>query len=182
MVIQRRARQIGDSGWDYEAVYSRSRLRTAPAARCCWPVSTNTCLARSWAQWRRGLCGSARLFQPLSPNEYQSPSGYQESRNAAWLQTFSASVNGRLFALPGGDAALAAVVEAGSQGYRNRPDPRLGTGEFWNTSAGVGAGGERDRYAAGVELQLPLLQSLTTTLAGRYDQYRAGGEHIGKAT
>ena len=23
--------------------------RTAPAARCCWPVSTNTCLARSWA-------------------------------------------------------------------------------------------------------------------------------------
>ncbi|WP_134736653.1 TonB-dependent receptor, partial [Proteus mirabilis] len=124
----------------------------------------------------------ARLFQPLSPNEYQSLSGYQESRNAAWLQTFSASVNGRLFALPGGDAALAAVVEAGSQGYRNRPDPRLGTGEFWNTSAGIGAGGERDRYAAGVELQLPLLQSLTTTLAGRYDQYRAGGEHIGKAT
>jgi hypothetical protein len=54
----------------------------------------------------------ARLFQPLSPNEYQSLSGYQESRNAAWLQTFSASVNGRLFALPGGDAALAAVVEA----------------------------------------------------------------------
>ncbi|MCH3739788.1 TonB-dependent receptor, partial [Campylobacter coli] len=41
---------------------------------------------------------------------------------------------------------------------------------------------DRDRNAAGVELQLPLLHSLTTTQAGRYDQYRAGGEHIGKAT
>ncbi|WWW34395.1 TonB-dependent receptor [Stenotrophomonas rhizophila] len=56
------------------------------------------------------------------------------------------------------------------------------TGEFWNTSAGIPSGGERDRYAAGVELQLPLLERLTATVAGRYDQYRAAGDHLGKAT
>lgn len=177
--------QIGDSGWDYEAVYSRSRYENR-TRRPVLLAGINEYLLGPKLGVRNGVevyaPDPARLFKPLTPGEYEGLSGYQESRNAAWLQTFSASVNGRLFALPGGDAALAAVVEAGSQGYRNRPDPRLGTGEFWNTSAGIGAGGDRDRYAAGVELQLPLLKSLTTTLAGRYDQYRAGGEHIGKAT
>jgi len=118
--------QIGDSGWDYEAVYSRSRYENR-TRRPVLLAGINEYLLGPKLGVRNGVevyaPDPARLFQPLSPNEYQDLSGYQESRNAAWLQTFSASVNGRLFALPGGDAALAAVVEAGSQGYRNRPDP-----------------------------------------------------------
>ncbi|KAF1016781.1 MAG: Vitamin B12 transporter BtuB [Stenotrophomonas maltophilia] len=176
---------IGDSGWQYEAAYSRSRYENR-TRRPVLLAGINDYLLGPQLGARNGVPvyapDPARLYQGLTPQEYAQLSSTQESRNAAWLQTFSASVNGRLFALPGGDAALAAVVEAGSQGYRNVPDPQLGQGVFWNTSAGVPAGGDRDRYAAGVELQLPLLEKLTTTLAGRYDQYRAGGNHIGKAT
>ncbi|MGA6182208.1 TonB-dependent receptor [Stenotrophomonas sp. NPDC077421] len=176
---------LGSSDWDYEAAYSRSRYENR-TRRPVLLAGINDYLLGPKLGTRNGVDVYApdptRLYRPLSPTEYDGLSDTQESRNAAWLQTASVSVNGELFALPGGRAALAAVVEAGSQGYRNRPDPRLATGEFWNTSAGIPAGGERDRYAAGVELQLPLLERLTATVAGRYDQYRAAGDHIGKAT
>ncbi|MGE8214672.1 MAG: TonB-dependent receptor plug domain-containing protein [Stenotrophomonas maltophilia] len=176
---------LGGSDWDYEAAYSRSRYENR-TRRPVLLAGINDYLLGPRLGTRNGVDvyapDPARLYQPLTPGEYEDLSATQESRNAAWLQAATFSVNGQLFDLPGGRAALAAVVEAGSQGYRNRPDPRLGTGEFWNTSAGIPAGGERDRYAAGVELQLPLLERLTATVAGRYDQYRAAGDHLGKAT
>jgi len=176
---------LGSSDWDYEAAYSRSRYENR-TRRPVLLAGINDYLLGPKLGTRNGVDvyapDPARLYQPLTPNEYADLSATQESRNAAWLQAATFSVNGQLFDLPGGRAALAAVLEAGSQGYNNRPDPRLATGEFWNTSAGIPAGGERDRYAAGVELQLPLLERLTATVAGRYDQYRAAGDHIGKAT
>ena len=176
---------LGGSDWDYEAAYSRSRYENR-TRRPVLLAGINDYLLGPRLGTRNGVDvyapDPARLYQPLTPGEYEDLSATQESRNAAWLQAATFSVNGQLFDLPGGRAALAAVVEAGSQGYRNPPDPRLGTGEFWNTSAGIPAGGERDRYAAGVELQLPLLERLTATVAGRYDQYRAAGDHLGKAT
>ncbi len=175
--------QIGDSGWDYEAVYSRSRYEPHPPPGAAGryheyllgPKLGVRNGVRSMRRIRRA-CSTAepeRVPEPVRlPGEPQRgvAADLQRQRQRPAVRT----ARWRRCAGRGG--------RAGSQGYRNRPDPRLGTGEFWNTSAGVGAGGERDRYAAGVELQLPLLQSLTTTLAGRYDQYRAGGEHIGKAT
>ncbi|MEG2805173.1 TonB-dependent receptor [Stenotrophomonas sp.] len=176
---------LGSSDWDYEAAYSRSRYENR-TRRPVLLAGINDYLLGPRLGTRNGVDVYApdpsRLYQPLTVNEYADLADTQESRNAAWLQAATFSVNGQLFELPGGRAALAAVLEAGSQGYRNRPDPRLATGEFWNTSAGIPAGGERDRYAAGVELQLPLLERLTATVAGRYDQYRAAGDHLGKAT
>ncbi|WP_268595884.1 hypothetical protein, partial [Escherichia coli] len=96
--------QIGDSGWDYEAVYSRSRYENR-TRRPVLLAGINEYLLGPKLGVRNGVevyaPDPARLFQPLTPNEYEGLSDYQ---NVAWLQTFSASVNGRLFALPGGDA------------------------------------------------------------------------------
>ena len=134
---------LGSSDWDYEAAYSRSRYENR-TRRPVLLAGINDYLLGPKLGTRNGVDvyapDPARLYQPLTPNEYENLSATQESRNAAWLQAATFSVNGQLFDLPGGRAALAAVVEAGSQGYRNRPDPALATGEFWNTSAGIQIG------------------------------------------
>lgn len=124
----------------------------------------------------------SRLLTPLTPALYRSLSTQTLARNKAWTEDLSFSVNGRLFALPAGDVGLAAVVEAGRQGFSNRPDPRINAGQIWGVSEATDESGKRNRYAAGVELSVPILAQLTGTAAARYDRYTYAGEAIGKST
>ncbi|KRE88851.1 TonB-dependent receptor [Frateuria sp. Soil773] len=125
----------------------------------------------------------ARLYQPLDAADWNRLTDTTSSHNRAWVQTLSLSVNhDDLFELPGGSAGFAGVLEAGSQGFRNTPDPRLAEGVFWNNAGSLPASGKRDRYAAGAELSLPLHDRLIATLAARYDSYRYAGRSDDKAT
>lgn len=82
------------------------------------------------------------------------------------------AITGDMFDMSGGTAAFAAILEASSQSYDLNTDARLfpGVNAIYNLT-GTGGGGERDRYAFGVEMSFPLFDSLTVSTAGRYDKY-----------
>lgn len=124
----------------------------------------------------------ARLFRPLTPQEIDSVTGRSWTRNASWSQQLSATASGEWFSLPGGPVKAAVVTEAGTQGFRNEADPRLGTEVFYNTSTSPAVRGTRDRLALGGELNAPITRQLTATLAARHDRYHFAGRNDGSTT
>ncbi|WP_245643299.1 TonB-dependent receptor plug domain-containing protein [Roseateles chitosanitabidus] len=124
----------------------------------------------------------ARLFRPLTPQEIDSVTGRSWTRNASWSQQLSATANGEWFSLPGGPVKAAVVAEAGTQGFRNEADPRLGTSVFYNTSTSPAVRGTRGRLALGGELNAPITRQLTATLAARHDRYDFAGRNDGSTT
>lgn len=176
---------FGD-GWQYEAAYNRSEYDNTTTRRASLSGLDETFLGPQ-AGVQDGVAvytpNVANLYTPLTPASWDALTDTYASHNSAWVQTFSLSVNqGDLFNLPGGSAGFAGVIEAGSQGYRNTPDPRLAEGDFWNNSGSLPSSGTRDRYAIGAELSLPLQDKLIATLAARYDDYRYAGRSDHKAT
>ena len=55
--------------------------------------------------------------------------------------------------------------------YQINLDERLVSGDYFWGLTGTGGGGERDRYALGVEFNVPVTSWMTVTAAGRYDEY-----------
>lgn len=176
---------FGDSDWGYEAAYNRGRYENRTKRRALLVGVNEFFLGPKLGEidgvnvYNPDL---SRFYRPLNASEYDALTGRYESVNSSWIENFSFTVNGKLFDLPAGGVDLAAVVEAGQQGYSNRPDPRLGQGVFWNTTAGVPARGERDRYAIGAEIKVPIFEKLTANAAARYDEFRFGGRKISKST
>jgi outer membrane receptor protein involved in Fe transport len=82
-----------------------------------------------------------------------------------------ATINGDLFDLPAGPLGVAFVAEWFTQDYQINLDERLVAGDYFWGLTGTGGGGERDRYAAGIEFNVPVTSWLTMTAAGRYDEY-----------
>ncbi|WAC73052.1 TonB-dependent receptor [Roseateles sp. SL47] len=124
----------------------------------------------------------ARLYRPLTEAEFNSVLGKSKGRNNSWNQQVSASASGEWLQLPAGPLRAAVVAEAGTQGFTNITDPRLGTGVFYNTSESPNIRGTRDRFAVGAELNAPITRQLTATLAGRYDRYHFAGRNDGSTT
>jgi iron complex outermembrane recepter protein len=124
----------------------------------------------------------ARLARRLTPQDFDSITGQAQSDDESWTHTLSASANGELLQLPAGPLQLAAVVEAGRQGFSNRPDERINQGYFNIATPSDVTAGTRTRYAAGVETSIPILKMLTATVAGRYDRYEFAERDSGKFT
>jgi outer membrane receptor protein involved in Fe transport len=124
----------------------------------------------------------AAFYSPITPEEFASFTGYTDSESKTTDNTFRAlATNSALFGLPGGDAGFAFALEGGRQSWEYRPDPRLLDGSIWGTTAVQGRG-SRSRYAATAELRLPVLETLTTTLSGRYDAFNVEDQTIDKPT
>ncbi len=123
-----------------------------------------------------------RLYTPLTPAEFGALSANFVEQDRSYLQDFSLSANGPLFALPAGPLQAALVLEAGDQGFENNPDPRINQGAAWNTGQTTRSSGHRNRQAVGVELRAPIFAQLTATLAERYDNYSYGGQSVGAET
>ena len=116
-----------------------------------------------------------RYFNPIDAATFSSLN--TRIRTAAESKVTQASfvLSGDLMELPAGPLGMAAVIEGASQEYTVTPDPRIApdyTGDepIYNLT-GTGGGGERDRYAVGLELSIPVFSTLTASLAGRYDKY-----------
>ncbi|HJU38999.1 MAG TPA: TonB-dependent receptor, partial [Tahibacter sp.] len=179
---------LGD-GWRYEVVANRSdydsdqgRIRFLAGVDAFFlgeRTGTHDYQGTPFASY---AADPNRLATPLTPDDFRRLRARSVKQDEAWTQDVSASVNGELFDLPAGAVGFAGVVEAGRQGFRNTPDPRINDGVYWNTAQANVESGERDRYAAGFELNVPIFSTLTATGAGRYDQYRYSGESLGKAT
>ncbi|SFK73829.1 Secretin and TonB N terminus short domain-containing protein [Lysobacter sp. cf310] len=113
-----------------------------------------------------------RWYRPMTPEEYASISTLARYEAESWVNTASFVVTGDLFELPAGPVGVAGVVEASSQGYDLSSDPRVQPGvvQLYNLT-GTNGGGERDRYAAGIEFSVPITQTIKASLAGRFDKY-----------
>ncbi len=110
--------------------------------------------------------------RPLTPDEYASISTIAHYEAESWVTTGNFAITGDLFELPAGPVGVAAVLEASTQGYDLDSDPRVQPGvvELYNLT-GTNGGGERDRYAAGIEFSIPILSTLKASMAGRFDKY-----------
>ncbi|MGY0619790.1 TonB-dependent receptor plug domain-containing protein [Lysobacter sp. A378] len=116
-----------------------------------------------------------RYFNPMDAATFNSLN--TRVRTAAESKVTQASfvLTGDLFELPAGPLGMAAVIEGASQEYRVTPDARIapdyaGDEPIYNLT-GTGGGGERDRYAVGLEFSVPIFSTLKASLAGRYDKY-----------
>jgi outer membrane receptor protein involved in Fe transport len=111
-------------------------------------------------------------YRPLTPSEYASLSTIAHYEAESWVNTASFVMTGDLFDLPAGPVGAALVLEASRQGYDMQSDRRVlpDVAQLYNLTSTNG-GGERDRYAAGVEFSIPIFSTLKGTLAGRYDKY-----------
>ncbi|WP_115049956.1 TonB-dependent receptor plug domain-containing protein [Xanthomonas arboricola] len=116
-----------------------------------------------------------RLFAPGSAALYDQLTTDVVSRGESSTDQAQFVFSGDLFELPAGMLQIATVLEAARQTYELQPDPRTtvdytGNERIYNLTQTPG-GGPRDRYAAGVELRVPIFSRLNATLAGRYDKY-----------
>ncbi|KAF1707083.1 TonB-dependent receptor plug domain-containing protein [Pseudoxanthomonas sacheonensis] len=118
----------------------------------------------------------SRLWNPVSRSDYDSVRAVGDKKARTWLTQGSFVLSGDLFEGWAGPIGFAGVLEAAKQGYKLYPDPNtMGTNPVYFTPFGniETGGGERNRYAAGVEFKIPLLKNLTLSTAGRYDRYDA---------
>ena len=113
-----------------------------------------------------------RYFSPIDPATFNSLSTTVNTDADSSQQTAQFALTGDLFSMPAGPVSFAAVLEAGSQEYDLNADPRIAPGQsvIYNLT-GTGGGGQRDRYAMGMEFRLPVFDTLALNLAGRYDKY-----------
>ncbi len=111
-------------------------------------------------------------FNPITPEIYRSISTIVKYDADSSTTQASLVFTGDLWEMPAGDVGFATVLEYGTQEYELIADPRIlpGQSTIYNLT-GTGGGGERDRFAVGTELAVPLHDTLDLTLAARFDNY-----------
>jgi outer membrane receptor protein involved in Fe transport len=110
-----------------------------------------------------------RWYSPLSASAYDALVARSHNAASSWVNQGSFSVSGELLQGWAGPIRFAAVAELAQQGYRLNPDPCANA--CYYVDVVDSGGGERTRASTGLELQVPLLPSLTASVAGRYDRY-----------
>ncbi len=110
-----------------------------------------------------------RWWNPVSVEDYNSFARSSINEAYSWSNQAQFTIDGELFQGWAGPISFAGVLEYAHQAYRLNPDPLANVAYLvQNVDRG---GGERTRYSGGLEFRIPLLKSLTATLAGRYDRY-----------
>ena len=173
--------------WDYEAALSYSQYKS----KISWPQIIAAKANALFLGPQLGVDGDGlpiynadpdRLYTALTRDEYNSIAARSVYTPKSETGTLSLTVsNGSLFQLPGGDAGFAGTLELGRQSYSLNPDP-LATEYYYYSWKDSDGNGSRNRWAGAAELRMPLHDTLSWSLAGRYDQYRYSGNDIGKAT
>ncbi len=151
---------------DYYATRTRPRLDGSAVTDYFFGPRLNT------TGTPRYLINLDRFYSPLTPAQYRSLSTILKYESHSWVNQGSFVLSGDLFELPAGPVGFAAVLEGTQQGYDlNSPDAILPTNRQAYNLTGTNGGGDRDRYAIGGELSIPIFESLKMSLAGRFDKY-----------
>ncbi|MBN8212097.1 MAG: TonB-dependent receptor [Xanthomonadales bacterium] len=151
---------------DYYATRTRPRLDGSAVTDYFFGPRLNT------TGTPRYLINLDRFYSPLTPAQYRSLSTILKYESHSWVNQGSFVLSGDLFELPAGPVGFAAVLEGTQQGYDlNSPDAILPTNRLAYNLTGTNGGGDRDRYAIGGELSIPIFESLKMSLAGRFDKY-----------
>lgn len=178
--------QFGEA-WSWEAALSHSQYRS----EISWPQIVASKANDLFLGPQLGVdedgfpifdADPARLYRPLTRAEYDSIAARTTYNPRSRTDTLSFTLtNTELFEMPAGAAGFAGTVEVGDQSYDLNPDP-LATQYYYYSWRDSDGHGSRDRWASAGELRLPLLETLNASVAGRYDQYRYGGNSIDKFT
>lgn len=175
-------------GWAYEAVLNHSEYRS----QVRWPMIVAAAANRLYLGPQLGVdpdsgypifnAPVSRLYTPLTTAQYAGISTNTEYQPRSKSTGLSFSVTQpSLFHLSGGEAGLAAVVEAGRQSYDLRPDPLALVPTYYGLIDSDGAG-SRNHFGVGAELRLPLLERLVLSTALRHDQYKFAGNTASRLT
>ncbi|MFC3653136.1 TonB-dependent receptor domain-containing protein [Dyella humi] len=170
----------GDSGWNWDIYYLRSGDRTK--------VTEDLLIKPKVDAFFNTILGPvvsvdphtgvkmynpaySAFFQAITPAQYASFSQSVDEPSNTWINDTRATLsNASLFALPGGDAGFAALIEGGSEAWHEPVNPLFTQNDIFEHAA-TGGGGRRFHAASAFELNLPLLKMLTLDLSGRYDYY-----------
>jgi iron complex outermembrane recepter protein len=169
-----------DSGWDWDIYYLRSGDRTKVTENVLNKSKVDAYFGTVLGpvvgvDTHRGVNmynpDYAAFFQAIAPAQYASFSQGIGEPSTTWINDTRATLgNASLFALPGGDAGFAALIEGGSEAWYETVSPLFTQGDVFEHAA-TGGGGHRFHAASAFELNLPLLKRLTLDLSGRYDYY-----------
>jgi iron complex outermembrane receptor protein len=116
-----------------------------------------------------------RFYNPITPDEFASLNTIVKDEAHSRVTQGSFVLSGDLMDMPAGPLGFAGVLEFASQSYEVNPDERTqpnytGPERIYNLTS-TGGGGDRDRWAVGVEFSIPIVETLKASLAGRYDRY-----------
>lgn len=172
--------QFGDSDWSWDLYYLRTGDRTDVVESVLLKANVDS-LFNGILGPMLGVDPATKLqtynpnypafFQPISPAQYANLAVGANEFSNTWTNNTRATVsNAALFALPGGDAAFAALIESGNEAWYEPVNPLFTQGLVFEHAA-TGGGGQRAHAASAFELNLPLLRALTLDLSGRYDHY-----------
>ncbi|WP_312785554.1 TonB-dependent receptor domain-containing protein [Stenotrophomonas indicatrix] len=177
--------------WDYSASFSRGEYKLTERSFARWANEIDSYFEDRVLGPVLGVTDDGyniynpnwgAFYSPLPAGDFQTFTGFTYNKSRTWQNLGRAQItNGSLFKLPGGDAGLAVVAEAGSEGWSYTPDQRLLDGSVWGTTSVAGAG-HRSNYALTSELRMPLLESLTVTASGRYDAFKIADKTVDKST
>ncbi|MGY0634314.1 TonB-dependent receptor domain-containing protein [Luteimonas sp. A478] len=126
-------------------------------------------------------------FGPLTPDMFTEALRTSVGDGRSTSQTLSADLAGTLFNVPAGPVDFATVVEANRETYRFLTDQATVDGEIYGWS-GIRGEGDRNRYALGAELAIPLagpdspIGRLDAKVAARYDYYDDASDVSGAPT
>jgi outer membrane receptor protein involved in Fe transport len=177
-----------DGGWRYEAALNHSQYRS----KVRWPVIVSAAANRLFLGPQLGVdpdsgypifnAPTSRLYRPLTTTEYAGIAQNTEYTPQSKTTSLSFSVTQpALFRLPAGEVGLAAVVEGGRQSYALNPDPLALVPTYYGLVDSDGTG-SRNHLGSGVELRIPVLESVGLSTAARYDRYQFAGNTAGKFT
>ena len=161
---------------EYDAYRTRPRMTVQGATDFFLGQRLGTTAAGQFAGIPAGIpiyrLNLDRFYGNITPEEYASMSTQVTYDAQSENQAAQFVLSGDLFDMPAGPLSFAAVVETNQQSYDLETDERLlpAVRSIYNLT-GTGGGGERDRHALGVEFRVPLLDSLTAQVSGRYDKY-----------
>jgi len=181
---------IGDTDWSYDAYYNRSQSNVV---RKSTDFLADNGVDAYYLGPQLGTDASGypifaprldRLYQPLTTAQYQQFSATNRASSMSWTQNETITANTTdLFQLPAGPVGFAAIVQASNERFDNRSgSPLADEGYFRGVGGSTVASGARSQYAAGAEMQVPLLKTLSANLSARYDKYSYDGGGNGKAT
>lgn len=178
--------EIPNTSWSYEAGYTASLYKSQNHTPRALANIDSFFLGPQQGVDANGIAiyapDPARLTRRLTPAEFDTVYGESVSDDKSWTNTLSLTANGDVFSLPAGPVKVATVAELGKQGFSAVPDARINQGYFNTLVPSDGAAGTRKRFAVGAEASIPIVKTLSATLAGRYDRYSFAGRNDGKFT
>lgn len=124
----------------------------------------------------------SRLYTPITPAQFDAFTARGSINSSSRDDVIHAEVTQpALFPLPGGDAGLAMIAEAGHETWDYLPDQVFTSGVLngltWNVSSG-----RRSRYAAAGEIKLPIIHAITIDGSTRFDGYDVEGTKFSRGT